>query len=196
MGSIVAKRSNQDAGQNAGSRPEPPSRSSASTASVRSVGISLPLRPPLARVVGRREKTSTATTTSPLPSPTPPSTNPTDAESLSECSLNDAQNEPTPRGEMLARCLAVLEGGFGLTFEREQLLDSVREVRCRPGQTLLSAKQTAIGVYVVEEGGLEVLSPNEDVVLGVLGVGDFCGELSSFFHTPCTATVRAQWGLR
>ena len=63
-------------------------------------------------------------------------------------------------------------------------------------QTLLSAKQTAVGVYVVEEGGLEVLSPNEDVVLGVLGVGDFCGELSSFFHTPCTATVRAQRGLR
>ena len=191
MGSIVAKGSNQDAGQHAGSRPEPPSRSSASTASVRSVGIPLPLRPPPAR---RREQTSAATTTSPLPSPTPPSTNPTDAESLSECSLNDAQNEPTPRGEMLARCLAVLEGGFGLTFEREQLLDSVREVRCRPGQTLLSAKQTAIGVYVVEEGGLEVLSPNEDVVLGVLGVGDFCGELSSFFHTPCTATVRAQRG--
>ena len=196
MGSIVAKRSSQVVIQQAGSPPEPPSRSAASTASVSSVGIPLPIRP-----LGRtdehyREQTPTATGTGTPPplSPTPSSPAPTDGTSSSESNLSDEESEPTVRAELVTKCINILENGFGLAFEREQLLNSVQDVHCGPNETLISVQQKAVGVYVVEEGGLEVLSPKEDVVLCRLAVGDFCGELSSFFHFPCTATVRAEPG--
>ena len=87
--------------------------------------------------------------------------------------------------------------GFGVNFERDKLLDSVQEVHCYPNEMLLTAQQDAVGVYIVEEGGLEVISPGVNAtVLRSLQSGDFCGELSSFFHMPCTATVRSQSGSR
>ena len=173
-------------------------RSGASTASVTSVGIPLPPppRPPLE--VGDIEQTSLPLlphTSSPHPT----------VDSLSESctSINDSDSEEsapvdTTRRELVEKCLRSLEGGFGVAFERgKQLLDRVQEIECSPGETLISSRQTAVGVYIVKEGELEVLSPGADAVtLCCLGVGDFCGELSSFFRIPCTATVRVKQGLR
>ena len=119
---------------------------------------------------------------------------PPDAGSVS--STNSGGRGQATRGEIITRCLRSLEEGFGMTFEREELLNNIREVHCRPGKTLLVSGQSAVGVFIVEEGGLEVFSPQEDTVLWRLQPGDFCGELSSFFHIPCTATIRAQPGLR
>lgn len=119
----------------------------------------------------------------------------TDAASLSRSSLSGGGRVSTRR-EIVTRCLRSLETGFGVNFEYEQLLDNVKEFHCRPGETLLAKGQNAVGVYIIEKGGLDVLSPEEDAVLCRLQVGDFCGELSSFFRIPCTAAVRAQPGLR
>ena len=134
-----------------------------------------------------------------FPLPPPDLSEDTDSASLSEScasSGGSAEGTTTTRREAITRCLRAMEAGFGLNFEREYLLDNVVEVYCKPGETLLTVKQKAKGVYIVEEGELHVLSPEEDVVLCTLKVGDFCGELSSFFHVPCTATVRPQPGHR
>ena len=177
-------------------------RSGAGTASVTSVGIPLPPppRPPLE--VGDIEQTSL-----PLPPHRAPHTSSphSTVDSLSESgtSINDSVSEESAavdmtRRELVEKCLRSLEGGFGVAFERgKQLLDRVQEIECSPGKTLISARQTAVGVFIVKEGELEVLSPGADAVtLCCLGVGDFCGELSSFFRIPCTATVRVKQGLR
>ena len=124
----------------------------------------------------------------------PPSSALPDAGSVS--STNSGGSGQATRGEIITRCLRSLEGGFGVNFEREELLNNTREVHCRPGKILLVSGQSAVGVFIVEEGGLEVFSPQEDAVLWRLQPGDFCGELSSFFHIPCTATIRAQPGVR
>lgn len=172
-------------------------RSGAGTASVTSVGIPLPPppRPPLEGDINEQ-------TSLPLSSRTSSPHSTVDSLSESGTSINDNDSEEsavdTTRRELVEKCLRSLEGGFGVAFERgKQLLDRVQEIECSPGETLISARQTAVGVYIVKEGKLEVLSPGTDVVtLCCLGVGDFCGELSSFFRIPCTATVRVKHGLR
>ena len=200
MGAIVTKKSSVNTLDGAGN-PEtttPPSttRSGASTASVSSVGIPLPPRPLL--VTG-------STPPSPIsPTPPPRPTGDTQSESSassSSSSDSDSERAAAPVGveaswELVEQCLKSLEAGFGVTFERRQLLDRVQEVRCRAGETLMEVRQAAVGVYVVREGELEVLSPSKDVALCCLGVGDFCGELSSFFRVPCTAAVRVKHGVR
>ena len=101
------------------------------------------------------------------------------------------------RGHLVEKCLDSIESGFGMNFERAKLLENVQEVHCDPNEILLRAQRDAVGVYIVEEGGLEVISPGVNAtVLRSLQAGDFCGELSSFFHMPCTATVRSQSGSR
>ena len=198
MGAIVTKKSSVNTLDGAGN-PEtttPPSttRSGASTASVSSVGIPLPPRPLL--VTG-------STPPSPIsPTPPPRPTGDTQSESsASSSSDSDSERAAAPVGveaswELVEQCLKSPEAGFGVTFERRQLLDRVQEVRCRAGETLMEVRQAAVGVYVVREGELEVLSPSKDVALCCLGVGDFCGELSSFFRVPCTAAVRVKHGVR
>ena len=194
MGAIVTKKSSVNTLEEAGN-PEtttPPSttRSGASTASVSSVGIPLPPRPP-----------HVTESTPPSPTPPPRPTGDTQSESSASSSDSDSERAAAPVGvearwELVEQCLKSMEAGFGVTFERRQLLDRVQEVRCRAGETLMEARQAAVGVYVVREGELEVLSPSKDVALCCLGVGDFCGELSSFFRIPCTAAVRAKHGVR
>lgn len=130
-------------------------------------------------------------------SPSPVSLTPLDAGSISINSTSSDGRGQTTRGETVTRVLRSLEEGFGVNFERgEELLNHVRQVHCGPGKTLLASGQNAVGVYIVEEGALDVFSPQEDAVLCRLQPGDFCGELSSFFHIPCTATIRGQSGLR
>ena len=201
MGAIVAKRtsgaSQEEARETPGpaARPESRPRSVASTVSVSSVGIPLPPRPP-----PRQEDT----TEPPIPPPSSLSRTPrspqqtADTETLSDATTDDAERSVSVDSgrEMVERCLRALEAAFGISFEREQLLDSVQEAQRGPGETLMAAKQAAVGVYIVKEGGLEVVSPDQEVPLCSLAAGEFCGELSSFFRIPCSATVRTRPGVR
>ena len=204
MGAIVAKRtsgaSQKEARETPGpaARPESRPRSVASTVSVSSVGIPLPPRPP-----PRQEDT----TEPPIPPPSSLSRTPrspqqtADTETLSDsgtATTDDAERSVSVDSgrEMVERCLRALEAAFGISFEREQLLDSVQEAQRGPGETLMAAKQAAVGVYIVKEGGLEVVSPDQEVPLCSLAAGEFCGELSSFFRIPCSATVRTRPGVR
>ena len=196
MGAVVTKKTSTASGSFSESLNQP--RGSASAAGVRAVNEqggddvdpTTNLRTSLS--------STTRETNSPSPlTPSPSPTEPEDTARLSRSSLGSGARETAARRGLVARCLNTLESGFGVNFERAQLLASVQEISCEPRQILLAAQQSAIGVYIVEEGGLEVLSPGEDaVVLCRLQPGDFCGELSSFFNIPCTATVRAQPGVR
>ena len=202
MGTVVSKRSSitpAEARGNPQSTPPPRTRSGANTASVSSVGIPLPPPPsyPLVEETTLHSARPTMDTQSQQSAATPSESSASnDDDSESERTAAAPFFGGNSRRELLEQCLRCLEGGFGVTFEREQLLDRVQEVHCRPGETLLAARQAAVGIYVVKEGELEVLSPSKDFPLCSLGVGDFCGELSSFFRIPCTATVRARPGIR
>ena len=197
MGAVVAKKTSRDitASGSFSESLNQPRGSAARTAGVPAVNEQggddvVPTTNP------RSSTTRETNSPSPLtPSPSPPE--PEDTARLSRSSLGSGARETAARRGLVARCLNTLESGFGVNFERAQLLASVQEISCEPRQILLAAQQSAIGVYIVEEGGLEVLSPGEDaVVLCRLQPGDFCGELSSFFNIPCTATVRVQLGVR
>ena len=119
--------------------------------------------------------------------------------SLSSQSSGEPDSESEEDGEeatgssgLVLKCIESLRVGLGLSFQwDEELMDSVEEISVEPGEIVLRRGDKAVGIYVVQEGWLEVLSPREDTVLCRLGRKDFCGELSSFFHTSCTATVRS-----
>ena len=102
----------------------------------------------------------------------------------------------SPRSELVLKCVQSLEAGLGISFQREKLLRGVQEIHHGPGEVILKRGEPGVGVFIVQDGGLDVLSPKEDIVLCRLQEEEFCGELSSFCHTPCTATVRTQPGLR
>ena len=118
----------------------------------------------------------------------------TEETDLEELELPDSTG--ATRREVVLQCLRSLEAGFGLNFQRELLLNNVRDKHYGPGEVVLRKGNGAVGVYIVKEGGLDILSPEENVVLCRLQERDFCGELSSFFRIPCSATVRTQPGLR
>lgn len=191
MGSVVAKKSSQAVVP--ASSPPVEEASNEQFTSITAQSDRPSIQPPLSRGT-----LASATSSQPLVegtnSPSPVSLAPPDAGSVS--STNSGGRGQSTRGEIITRCLRSLEEGFGVNFEREKLLNKIREVHCRPGKPLLVSGQNAVGVFIVEEGGVEVFSPQEDAVLWRLQPGEFCGELSSFFHIPCTATVRAQPGVR
>ena len=89
-------------------------------------------------------------------------------------------------------CLATLESSLAVTFQVDEILASVVVTTHRKGQRILSQGAEARGIYVVDEGALEVLSPNGDVVLNRLPPGGFCGELSTLFGVRCSASVQSE----
>ena len=200
MGTIVGKKSRRVPGE-AESTPEavtPSPTSAASTASASSVGIPLPPRPPPPRFE-EHSPTPLSPTLPPQPTDETESCQPSPLQSsASEDSSSDSERTASvcTGRELVERCLKALETGFGISFEREQLLDRAQEICYGPGETLIETRQAAVGVYIVKEGALEVLSPGGEVALCHLAAGEFCGELSSFFRIPCTATVRALPGHR
>ena len=116
-------------------------------------------------------------------------------ESLSSQSSgdeNDSDDTATNRrNELVFKCIESLRTGLGLSFQREErIMENVEEINLEPGDIVLKRGESAVGIFIVQEGWLEVLSPREDTVLCKLGKKEFCGELSSFFRTSCSATVR------
>ena len=60
-----------------------------------------------------------------------------------------------------------------------------------PGKTLLSPDtQQAEGIFIIEDGALEVCTTARLEPVARLLKGDFCGELTALFGGCGTATVR------
>ena len=122
--------------------------------------------------------------------------------SRSENEIEERCNLPTPplvniirsqsTRRLVGKCIKSLEKGFGISLRQEELLRSVQEVRRGPGEEILTREKPALGVFIILDGELEVMSPEGDVVLCRLEPGEFCGEMSTFFHIPCTASVRTR----
>ena len=93
---------------------------------------------------------------------------------------------------LVGKCVQSLEKGFGLSLRREELLRSAQEVRWGPGKVILARGEPSSGVFIILDGRLEVMAPREKIVLCRLEPEEFCGEISTFFHIPCTASVRTQ----
>ncbi len=70
----------------------------------------------------------------------------------------------------------------------------VYEVEARAGQVLIEVGQPGAGMFVLEEGELEVQLPSGETI--VLGPGEFVGELALLTDEPHVARVRAHTEVR
>ena len=50
----------------------------------------------------------------------------------------------------------------------------------------------AKGIFLIEEGRVNILSSDGEETLATLHEGEFFGEVSVLFDTPCTARVRTE----
>jgi CRP-like cAMP-binding protein len=76
----------------------------------------------------------------------------------------------------------------------EKLAGRAAEVRVAPGQVLIEIGQPGAGLFVLEEGLLEVDLPSGRVV--ELGPGQFVGEIALLTDRPHVARVRAKTEVR
>ena len=110
----------------------------------------------------------------------------TDTSSFLEPSISELQQR------RVRHCLATLEGLLQISFHVDSIFSDTQVVSFEQKEEVIRQGTEARGIYVVDEGHLEVLSPNCDTVLNQLLPGEFCGELSTLFEVFCTATVRAE----
>ncbi len=96
------------------------------------------------------------------------------------------------------QCLSHLATFLDVSFNVALILPHVKPVTYQQNDRVLTREEEeeeedeAMGIFVVDKGVLEVLSPSRDTVLNRLLPGQFCGELSTLFPTPCTASVLAK----
>ena len=90
-------------------------------------------------------------------------------------------------------CLTVLETSLELSISCEEILPYVEMLVLGASSEVLYHGGEAKGIFVVNEGALEVLSPDGGTVLNRLLPGDFCGELSTLFRVPCSAAVHCEY---
>lgn len=88
--------------------------------------------------------------------------------------------------------LSSLEGQLNVTFNHPAIVGAARVIGLRPEENLLVTGDPPKGLFVVEDGVLQVLSPSQDVVLAHLMKGDVCGELSALLNQSCSATLRSE----
>ena len=88
--------------------------------------------------------------------------------------------------------LSSLEAQLNVTFNHPAITGAAGVIGLRPEENLLVAGDPPKGLFVVEDGVLQVLSPSQDVVLAHLMKGDVCGELSALLNQNCSATLRSE----
>lgn len=142
----------------------------------------LRLRPP----GDHDDESSLSSYSHPAATPTITSVRDTDTSSFLEPSISELQQR------RVRHCLATLEGLLEISFHIDNILSDTQVVSLEENEEIIRQGTEAKGIYVVEEGQLEVLSPNGDTVLNRLLPDEFCGELSTLFEVSCTATVRAE----
>jgi CRP/FNR family transcriptional regulator, cyclic AMP receptor protein len=74
--------------------------------------------------------------------------------------------------------------------ELSQIATSMRERRFKAGDTVTQEGQGGVGFFVVEEGEAEVNVGGE--AKGVVGPGDYFGEIALINESPRTATLTAR----
>ena len=74
--------------------------------------------------------------------------------------------------------------------ELEQIASSLRERRFKAGDTVTQEGAGGVGFFIVEEGEAEVDVGGE--VRGVVGPGDYFGEIALINESPRTATLTAR----
>ncbi|MBX9609238.1 MAG: DUF1003 domain-containing protein [Gammaproteobacteria bacterium] len=78
--------------------------------------------------------------------------------------------------------------------ERAFLAERLQRVRCEAGQQVFAYGDPARSMYIVQSGEIELslrTKTGESIIFGVLGAGDFFGEISLLDGGPRTATARA-----
>ncbi len=60
------------------------------------------------------------------------------------------------------------------------------------GEAIFHEGDPGVGIYVVQEGEICILSENPNTVLGELSSGEFFGEIAILNETPRSATARAK----
>lgn len=111
-------------------------------------------------------------------------------------SPSPAQEDLLPLTESQKRdvllTLSNLEKDLNITFNHTAIVNTAKIMQLGPQEVLLSAGSPPRGVFMVEEGVLQVLSPSGGVILAHLMKGDFCGELSVLQNQACSATIRSE----
>jgi CRP-like cAMP-binding protein len=74
--------------------------------------------------------------------------------------------------------------------ELDQIASSMRERRFKAGDTVTQEGAGGVGFFVVEEGEAEVTVSGE--ARGVVGAGDYFGEIALINESPRTATIVAR----
>lgn len=99
--------------------------------------------------------------------------------------LSDSQQR------MVRICLGELETDLEITLNCGKLMNCIKVVMLDPGMTLLSPDtQQDEGIFIIEEGVLEVCTIGKLEPVARLLKGDFCGELTALFGGRATATVQ------
>jgi CRP/FNR family cyclic AMP-dependent transcriptional regulator len=78
--------------------------------------------------------------------------------------------------------------------ELDSIARSLKEVRFRPGQEVVSEGGSGVGFFVIEEGEARVTVGGEERTR--LGPGDYFGEIALIGRTDRTATITAETELR
>ncbi|XP_065909196.1 uncharacterized protein [Dysidea avara] len=108
-----------------------------------------------------------------------------DDMSFSGVVLNESQQR------MVRICLGQLETDLGIALNCDKLINYVQVVVLDPGQTLLSPDHSQEeGLFIVEDGALEVCTIRKQEPIARLLQGDFCGELTVLFGGRFTAVVQ------
>jgi CRP-like cAMP-binding protein len=74
--------------------------------------------------------------------------------------------------------------------ELEEVASSMRERRFKAGDTVTKEGQGGVGFFIVDEGEAEVTVGGED--RGIVGPGDYFGEIALINDSPRTATLIAK----
>ena len=100
----------------------------------------------------------------------------------------------TEQERKITECLWVIEPILGIEFNIDAIVKQVVIVEGKAGVIEMCEKDQVRGICVVDEGEMEVMLDNGEVVVDELRPGDFCGELAALFRVPQNIKAKFQNG--
>lgn len=107
-------------------------------------------------------------------------------------SFQQAKELSSEQQKRVRECFWLIESVLAIHFKLDSIVDQVQTVEGNGGVIELCEDGQVKGIYIVDEGELEIVTNDGSVVVNSLKPGDFCGELAALFKVQQDIKTKSQ----